>query len=280
MEQVWFVTGASSGFGLEIGKAALSSGAKVVATVRKDPGQLSDLLGNHPDLLSVVMDVTREEEVRDAVKAALGRFGRIDVLVNNAGYGFLGAIEEATDEEVKQQYNTNVFGALNVIRSVLPSMRKQRSGHIINVSSLFSFTARPAWALYGSTKFALEGISQGLAAELGTFGIKVTAIEPGLFTTGFLKRDSYRRGEVIIDDYEQSVVGQIRALAASFNGNQPGDPQKLASVVIQLAQAQHPPLHLPIGRDSVESYRINAKQLAGDIDAWEAVSVTTDRQKP
>ncbi len=280
MERVWFVTGASSGFGLEISKAALSSGAKVVATVRKDPGQLSDLLGNPPDLLSVVMDVTREEEVRDAVKAALGRFGRIDVLVNNAGYGFLGAIEEATDQEVKQQYNTNVFGALNVIRSVLPSMRKQRSGHIINVSSLFSFTARPAWALYGSTKFALEGISQGLAAELGPFGIKVTAIEPGLFTTGFLKRDSYRRGEVIIDDYEQSLVGQIRGLAASFHGNQPGDPKKLASVVIQLAQAQHPPLHLPIGRDSVESYRINAKQLAGDIDAWEAVSVTTDRQKP
>ncbi len=141
MEQVWFVTGASSGFGLEISRAALSSGAKVVATVRKDPGQLSDLLGNPPELLSVVMDVTREEEVRDAVKAALGRFGRIDVLVNNAGYGFLGAIEEATDEEVKQQYNTNVFGALNVIRSVLPSMRKQRSGHIINVSSLFRIGA-------------------------------------------------------------------------------------------------------------------------------------------
>jgi NAD(P)-dependent dehydrogenase (short-subunit alcohol dehydrogenase family) len=278
-KKVWFVTGASSGFGLEISKAALASGAKVVATVRKDPEQLAGSLDSHPDLLVVVMDVTEESEIKEAVKKAIDRFGKIDVLVNNAGYGFLGAIEEATDAEVKQQYNTNVFGVLNVIRAVLPSMRKQRSGHIINVSSLFGFTARPAWALYGSTKFAIEGISQGLAAELSPFGIKVTAIEPGLFSTDFLKGNSYRKGQVIIDDYENSIVGKIRELAATLHGNQPGDPKKLAAVVIQLAHTKSPPLHLPIGRDSVESYRTNAKQLAGDIDAWEAVSVTTDRTK-
>jgi NAD(P)-dependent dehydrogenase (short-subunit alcohol dehydrogenase family) len=278
-EKVWFVTGASSGFGFEISKAALASGDKVVATVRKDAEELSGLLGNSPDLLVAVMDVTEEKQVKAAVDKAIDRFGRIDVLVNNAGYGFLGAIEEATDAEVKQQYNTNVFGVLNVIRAVLPSMRKGRSGHIINVSSLFAFTARPAWALYGSTKFAIEGISQGLAAELSPFGIKVTAIEPGLFTTDFLKGNSYRRGGLIIDDYENSIVGKIRGAAAGFHGNQPGDPQKLAGVVMQLANAQHPPLHLPIGSDSVESYRVNAKQLAADIDAWEAVSVTTDHEK-
>jgi NAD(P)-dependent dehydrogenase (short-subunit alcohol dehydrogenase family) len=278
-DQVWFVTGTSSGFGFEIAKAALANGNNVVATVRKDAEQLAGSLENHPNLLVVVMDVTEEKEVKEAVKKAIDRFGKIDILVNNAGYGYLGAIEEATDAEVKHQYNTNVFGVLNVIRAVLPFMRRLRSGHIINVSSLFAFTARPAWALYGSTKFAIEGISQGLAAELSPFGIKVTAIEPGLFTTGFLKSDSYRKGEVVIADYENSIVGKARSQAASFHGNQPGDPKKLAGVVMQLANAKKPPLHLPIGRDSVESYRANAKQLAADIDVWEALSVTTDHEK-
>jgi NAD(P)-dependent dehydrogenase (short-subunit alcohol dehydrogenase family) len=184
-QKVWFVTGASTGFGFEISKAAVAGGDKVVATVRNNPEQLAGSLDHHPDLLIVVMDVTEESGIKEAVKKAIARFGRIDTLVNNAGYGFLGAIEEATDAEVKQQYNTNVFGVLNVIRAVLPSMRKLRSGHIINVSSLFAFTARPAWALYGSTKFAIEGISQGLAAELSPFGIIVTAIEPAFLRLSF-----------------------------------------------------------------------------------------------
>ena len=278
-QRVWFVTGASSGFGFEISKAALAGGAKVVATVRKNPEQLTQALGSHPDLLVVVMDVTEESGIKVAVKTVLARFGRIDILVNNAGYGLMGAIEEATDAEVKQQYNTNVFGVLNVIRAVLPSMRALRSGHIINVSSLFAFTARPAWALYGSTKFAVEGISQGLAAELSSFGIKVTAIEPGLFTTDFLKTDAYRKTEVIIDDYENSIVGEVRRQSGSHDGKQPGDPKKLADVVVQLVHSKNPPLHLPIGSDSLENYRTNAKQLAGDIEAWETVSVTTDHTK-
>ena len=278
-QRVWFITGASSGFGFEISKAALASGAKVVATVRKNPEQLGKLLGNHPELLVVVMDVTEEIGVKKAVKTALAKFGRIDVLVNNAGYGFMGAIEEASDAEAKQQYNTNVFGVLNVIRAVLPSMRALRSGHIINVSSLFAFSARPAWALYGSTKFAIEGISQGLAAELSPFGIKVTAVEPGLFTTDFLKSDAYRKAEVTIDDYENTIVGEVRRQSASHDGKQQGDPKKLADVVVELVQSKNPPLHLPIGSDSLENYRTNAKQLAGDIEAWEKVSVTTDHQK-
>jgi NAD(P)-dependent dehydrogenase (short-subunit alcohol dehydrogenase family) len=278
-QKVWFVTGASSGFGFAISKAALASGGQVAATVRKDPGQLTEALNNHPDLLVVVMDVTEENGIREAVKKTIDRFGRIDVLVNNAGYGILGAIEEATDEEVKRQYNTNVFGVLNVIRAVLPSMRKLRSGHIINVSSLFAFTASPAWSLYGSTKFAIEGISQGLAVELSPFGIHVTAIEPGLFTTEFLNSKSFIKTASIIDDYENSIVGQIRNFSISAHGKQPGDPKKLATVVLRLTDAKNPPLHLPIGSDSVERYRTNAKQLAGDIDAWEAVSITTDHQK-
>ena len=275
-QKVWYITGASSGFGLEIARAALESGDKVVATVRKAPEKLEELLNHPPDLLVVTMDVTDEGGVKEAVRQAIDHFGRIDVLVNNAGYGFLGAIEEATAADVRQQYDTNVFGVLNVIRAALPFMRKQRSGHIINTSSLFAFTARPAWSLYGSTKFALEGISQGLAAELRPFGIYITAIEPGLFTTEFLNTRSYKKGGIIIDDYEKSIVGEVRKISISAHGTQPGDPKKLGSVVVQLAHSENPPLHLPIGTDSVESYRINAKQLAGDIDAWKAVSVTTD----
>jgi NAD(P)-dependent dehydrogenase (short-subunit alcohol dehydrogenase family) len=278
-QKVWYITGASSGFGLEISKAALANGDKVVATVRKAPEKLERSLDFHPDLLVVTMDVTNESEVNEAVKRAIDHFGRIDILVNNAGYGFMGAIEEATNEEVKQQYDTNVFGVLNVLRAALPYMRKQRSGHIVNVSSLFAFSARPAWSLYGSTKFALEGISQGLAAELSSFNIKVTALEPGLFTTDFLSGGSFKKSEVIIDDYETTAVGHIRSGVASFHGNQPGDPKKLGAVVVQLVQAENPPMHLPIGADSLENYRTNAKQLAEDIEAWKDVSVTTDHKQ-
>ncbi|MDB4903593.1 MAG: NADP-dependent 3-hydroxy acid dehydrogenase YdfG [Mucilaginibacter sp.] len=276
-QKVWYITGTSSGFGFEIAKAALEAGDKVTATVRKGSEQLRESLNNHPDLLVVTMDVTHEAEVKQAIKETVDHFGKIDVLVNNAGYGFLGAIEEATDADVRQQYDTNVFGVLNVIRAALPYMRKQRSGHIINTSSLFAFTARPGWSLYGSTKFAIEGISQGLAAELGSFGIHVTAIEPGLFTTEFSNNKSYKMGE-IIDDYENSIVGQVRRGSIAFHGKQPGDPKKLGNVVVELAHSENPPLHLPIGRDSVENYRINAQQLANDIEAWKDISETTDYQ--
>ncbi len=275
-QKVWYVTGASSGFGLEITKAALEAGDKVAATVRKDPEKLRESLNNHPDLLVVTMDVTDETKVKQTIKETIDHFGKIDVLVNNAGYGFLGAIEEATNTEVKQQYDTNVFGVLNVIRAALPYMRKQRSGHIINTSSLFAFSVPPAWALYSSTKFALEGISQGLAVELKPFNIKVTAIEPGLFTTDFLR--GFKKGEVIIDDYENTPVGQARIASASFHGRQAGDPKKLGAVVVQLAQAKKPPMHLPIGRDSLENYRTNARQLAEDVEAWMHISVTTDHK--
>ena len=142
-----------------------------------------------------------------------------------------------------------------------------------------AFSVRPAWALYGSTKFAIEGISQGLAAELSPFNIKVTAIEPGLFTTDFLSGTSFKKGEVIIDDYENTVVGQVRSGAASFHGHQPGDPRKLAGVVVQLAQAENPPMHLPIGTDSLENYRTNARQMAEDIEAWKDISGTTDHKQ-
>lgn len=276
-QKVLFVTGASKGFGLEITKTALAAGDKVVATVRSKADQLAAALDNNSNLLVVTMDVTNEEQVKVAVKQSIDHFGRIDVLINNAGFGIVTAIEEATDAEVKNQYETNVFGLLNVIRAVLPHLRAQRSGHIINVSSLFGFDAIPGWALYGSTKFAVEGISKGLAVELAPLNIKVTVVEPGLFSTDFLSTESYTASKNIIADYD-ATAGPMRAMADQLHGNQPGDPKKLAKVIVDLAHTKKPPLHLPIGKDAVGTYKNNAEKIGKEIDQWIEVSTSTDHE--
>ena len=274
-QKVWFITGASRGFGLEIARAALRAGDRVVATVRTQPAQLATKEHNHPDLYVVQMDVTQEDQVQDAVKQSIARFGRIDVLVNNAGFGMVTAIEEATDAEVRKQYDTNVFGLLNVTRAVLPYLRQQKSGRVINISSLFGYDAIPGWGLYGSTKFAVEGLSKGLAVELAPLGIYVTAVAPGLFSTDFLSTESYVAAKTIIDDY-QETVGPMRSGASALHGHQPGDPKKFAAVIIQLANTERPPLHLPVGKDTVAMYRNNAASMAQEIEAWLPVATSTD----
>ncbi len=273
--KVWLITGASRGFGLEIARAALAAGDRVIATVRRQPAQLADTLHNHPDLYVVQMDVTQEDEVEAAVKQSIARFGQIDVLVNNAGYGMVGAIEEASDAEVRKQYDTNVFGLLTVTRAVLPYLRQQKSGRIINLSSLFAYDAVPGWGLYGSTKFAVEGLSKGLAVELAPLGIHVTAVAPGLFTTNFLSAESYVEAQTIIDDY-QETVGSMRHGVDTLHRNQPGDPKKLAQVIIQLANTDRPPLHLPVGKDAIAFYQNNAAKMAAEIEAWLTVATSTD----
>lgn len=277
-QKVWFITGASRGFGLEITRAALAAGDRVIATVRSQSAQLAATLNNHPDLYVVQMDVTQEDQVQAAVQQSIDRSGRVDILVNNAGYGMVTAIEEATDAEVRKQYDTNVFGLLNVTRAVLPYLRQQRSGHIINISSLFGYDAVPGWGLYGSTKFAIEGLSKGLAIELAPLGIYVTAVAPGLFTTDFLSTESYVAAKTIIDDY-QATVGQMRSGADTLHGHQPGDPKKFAQVMIQLANAEQPPLHLPVGKDAVDLCRKNAAKLLQDIETWLPVSTSTDHDE-
>jgi NAD(P)-dependent dehydrogenase (short-subunit alcohol dehydrogenase family) len=274
-QKVWFITGASRGFGLEIARAALAVGDRVIATVRSQPAQLAATLHNHPNLYVVPMDVTQEDQVQVAVQQGIARFHRIDILVNNAGFGMITAIEEATDAEVRKQYDTNVFGLLNVTRAVLPHLREQKSGHIINISSLFGYDAVPGWGLYGSTKFAVEGLSKGLAVELAPLGIQVTAVAPGLFTTDFLSTESYAAAKTIIEDY-QETVGQMRSGADALHGNQPGDPKKFAQVMIQLANTERPPLHLPVGNDAVGFYRSSAAKMAQDIEAWLPVATSTD----
>ena len=274
-QKVLFVTGASKGFGLEIVKAALKNGDKVIATVRSKPARLAAMLGDNPDLLVVLMDVNNESQIREAVTQGISVFGQIDVLINNAGFGIITAIEEATDAEVKKQYGTNVFGLLNVTRAVLPHMRSRGSGHIINFSSLFGFDAIPGWALYGSTKFAVEGISKGLAVELAPLGIKVTAVEPGLFRTEFLSAESFSLAENVIEDYSETV-GPMRNAGSSLHGNQPGDPGKLAQVIIDLAHTEDPPVQLPIGSDAVRMFYHSVDKSKEVIDKWREVFMKTD----
>ena len=277
-QKVWLITGASRGFGLEIARAALAAGDQVIATVRSQPTQLATALHNHPDLYVVQMDVTQEDQVQAAVEQGIARFERVDILVNNAGYGIVTAIEEATDAEVRKQYDTNVFGLLNVTRALLPHLRQQQSGRIINISSLFGYDAVPGWGLYGSTKFAVEGLSKGLAVELAPLGIHVTAVAPGLFTTDFLSTDSYVAAKTIIDDY-QATVGAMRSGVDALHGNQPGDPKKLAQVIIQLANTERPPLHLPVGNDAVAMYQNNAAKMAEEIEAWLPVATNTNHDR-
>ncbi|MCP6760417.1 MAG: oxidoreductase [Fischerella sp. CENA71] len=277
-QKVWFITGASRGFGLEIARAALAVGDQVVATVRQEPTQLATTLDNHPDLYVVQMDVTQEDQVQAAVKQGITRFGRVDVLVNNAGFGMVSAIEEATDAEVRKQYDTNVFGLLNVTRAVLPYLRQQKSGRVINISSLFGYDAIPGWGLYGSTKFAVEGISKGLAAEVASLGIHVTVVAPGLFSTDFLSTESYTAAKTIIDDY-QATVGSMRTGADALHKHQPGDPKKFAAVIIQLANTERPPLHLPVGKDTIAMYQNNAAKMAQEIETWLPVATSTDHDQ-
>jgi NAD(P)-dependent dehydrogenase (short-subunit alcohol dehydrogenase family) len=275
-QKIWFITGISKGFGFEIAKAALKAGDKVAGTVRKNASEIYAMLGNDANLLVVEMDVTKEIEVLEAVQKAIDHFGRLDVVLNNAGYGIVGAIEEVSDAEARKQYDTNVFGLLNVVRAVLPFLRKEKSGHIINVSSLFAFEPLAGWALYGSTKNAVEGISQGLAKELAPLGIQVTAIEPGLFKTGFTGKDSFAVAQNLIADYENTLVGRMRKSTATFHGTQPGDPAKLAEVVVKLGHTEKAPLHLPIGTDAVKNYYSYVESLAKDVNQWKSDSLSTD----
>jgi NAD(P)-dependent dehydrogenase (short-subunit alcohol dehydrogenase family) len=274
--KVWFITGASRGFGALIARDALKRGDRVVATAR-NPQQVIDQLGDHPNLLAVKLDVTNEADAAQAVEAAVARFSRIDVLVNNAGYGLLGAVEESSDSEVKAVFNTNVFGLLNVTRAVLPHMRKQRSGHVINMSSVGGYSAYQGWGVYGSTKFAVEGLTEALAAELAPLGVHATVVEPGFFRTDFLNDNSLVSTRQQIADYAETV-GVARDFAAGANHAQPGDPRKLSTAMLKLVDSDNPPVRLPLGSDTVA--RINAKNrhVESELEAWHAVAVSTDIQ--
>jgi NAD(P)-dependent dehydrogenase (short-subunit alcohol dehydrogenase family) len=265
----WFITGASRGFGALIAEAALATDA-VVATAR-DPSSIAD----HPRLLKLPLDVTNEGQARDVAARAIEKFGRIDVLVNNAGYGLLGAVEEAIAIEVERVFATNVFGLLNVTRAVLPYMREQRSGHIINVSSIGGYASSAGWGVYCATKFAVEGVSEALSIELAPLGIHATVVEPGYFRTDFLSAQSLSSTAARIDDYADTV-GEMRTFAAVMNHQQPGDPQRLAQAIVQLAATHKPPTRLALGSDTVARTEEKHRDVERELDLWRAVSLSTD----
>jgi NAD(P)-dependent dehydrogenase (short-subunit alcohol dehydrogenase family) len=272
--RTWFITGASRGFGALIAQEALEKGDAVVATAR-DPKSITKRPGNHPNLLAVALDVTQESQAHAAAKAAIERFGRIDVLVNNAGYGLLGAVEEASAEEIESVYRTNVFGLLAVTRAILPHMRRQRSGRILNISSVGGYRGYAGWGVYCSTKFAVEGLSEALAQELAPLGVHVTAVEPGYFRTDFLDQSSLSTVPNVIDDYHQSA-GATRDRATDVNHQQPGDPAKLAKVLVAFADTPNPPVRLPLGSDTVAAIEQKDAQTAQILAAWRATAVSTD----
>jgi NAD(P)-dependent dehydrogenase (short-subunit alcohol dehydrogenase family) len=272
--KVWFITGASRGFGLEIAKAALASGDKVVGTVRTQPEKLTDEINNE-NFYAVTLDVTDENQSKAAVKLALDHFGHLDVLVNNAGYGLLGAVEEGSDSEIRKSFDTNVFGLLNVTRAVLPHFRSQGSGHIINLSSVVGLTSPAGFGLYAASKFAVEGITEALAAELKPLNIFASAVEPGFFRTNFLDGSSLAAAENVIDDYA-GTSGQMRQYASHLNYKQPGDPAKLAQAILKLASSQMPPVHLPLGNDTLMYLNQKLQSFQNEIQEWNEVSISTD----
>ncbi|CRI57121.1 oxidoreductase [Pseudomonas sp. CCOS 191] len=272
--RTWLITGASRGFGSLIVQQALAAGDAVIATAR-NPDDIEARLGKHANLLAVRLDVTREEQAHAAVAAGIQRFGKIDVLVNNAGFGVLGAVEETSASETERLFATNVFGLLNVTRAVLPHMRRQRSGHVINISSLGGYHAYMGWGVYGSTKFAVEGISEAMQQELAPLGIKVTVVEPGFFRTDFLDEQSLVKTALELPDYA-TTVGAMRSHAQAANHAQPGNPEKLAEALMALTNASQPPLRLALGSDAVA--RIEAKNSAveRELAQWRELSLSTD----
>ena len=272
--RVWFITGASRGFGALITQEALAAGDAVVATAR-DPKSVAKRFGDHSTLLPVKLDVTQEADARTAVAAGVKRFGRIDVLLNNAGYGLLGAVEESSAPEIERLFATNVFGLLSVTRAVLPQMRRQRSGHIINISSIGGYAAYTGWGVYGATKFAVEGLTEALALELAPLGIHATVVEPGFFRTDFLDDQSLVKTEARIADYADTV-GAMRDFAAGANHTQPGDPAKLAKAMIELVNAKQPPLRMPFGTDTVAKIAEKNAHVAAEVAAWHSLAVSTD----
>ena len=267
----WLVTGCSTGIGREIARAALAKGHRVAVTAR-DVAAVQDIVHDHPaTAIACPLDVTDRAQIRAAVERTEQAFGAIDVLVNNAGYGYMAALEEGDDAEVRRLFDTNYFGVVDTLKAVLPGMRARRSGRIVNMSSMTGLVANPPNLYYSSTKFALEALTEALAKEVAPFGIKVTAIEPGAFRTDWGTR-SMKETATPIDDYA-ATVGARRQHIKDFADKLPGDPAKVAAAVLKITELDDPPLHLLLGKDVLAAFRQKLAELSASIDAWEATTV-------
>ncbi len=274
MDKVWFITGCSTGFGRELAKWVLKQGYKAVVCSR-NTGDISDIVAVYPDTsLSLRLDVTQQEDISAAVTAALHRFGRIDVLVNNAGIGYFGAIEESEEDEVRRMFEINFWGLAHVTKAVLPHMRKQRSGHIINISSIGGLVAFPALGFYNATKFAVTAYSEALAKETAPLGIKVTNIAPSGFRTDWAGR-SAKDSAVVIEDYA-TTAGANKKTVRGYSGSQKGDPVRAAAAIVKVVESENPPLVLLLGSAALRNAKHKLEVLQSDFNKWEEITRGAD----
>ncbi|WP_207533068.1 oxidoreductase [Desertivirga arenae] len=272
-EKIWFITGVSGGLGRSIARQAALSGDIVIGTLRKEE-QIEEFSQVVPGkTYGVLLDVNEHAQIKGVIDAAILKFGRIDVLVNNAGYGLFGAVEEVSMEEARLQMETNFFGALAVTQAVLPLMRKQQGGHIVQISSQAGFRSAPGLGLYNASKFALEGFSEALALEAAHLNIKVTIVEPGPFRTSWAGNSSKRSADVI-EDYA-SVAGKLITTINGYSGKQPNDPEKGANVIVEIVRSENPPLRLPLGPEAHEAIKNKLRSVADDINTWESKAMNT-----
>ena len=275
--RTWLVTGCSSGLGRALCERLLERGTRVVCTAR-NVSALADLKNNYPDSAIVLpLDVCDPTAIQKAVNTALERTGGIDVLVNNAGYGLVGALEEVDEQAIKAAFDANVYGAYRLIKALLPHMRKRGSGHILNISSMAGFVAGAGFCFYSATKFAVEGMSEALAAEVAPFGIKVTLIEPGPFRTDFRNRSMQEAPAM--EEYAETV-GKFRKMLHDTDGKQPGDPHKAADAMIAVVESEHPPMRLPLGAVCLGAMRSKLARVSDELDRWETVALDTSYEEP
>ncbi|HEY1941807.1 MAG TPA: oxidoreductase [Roseiarcus sp.] len=273
-QKVWFITGCSTGFGRELARYTLERGDKVVVTARK-PAEIADLVaGRETNALALELDVTKSGDIAAAVAAAEAKFGRIDVLVNNAGIGYFGAVEESEDAEVRRMFEINFWGLANMSRAVLPGMRARRSGHIVNISSMGGMRGAPAVGYYNATKFGLEGLSEALAQEVEPLGIKVLIVEPSGFRTDWAGRSANQTPHPIAD-YDATAGARQRAIRG-YSGKQPGDPIRAAAAIVEAVEAENPPLRLMLGKAALAAGRAKVEALRKDFEDWAAVSEGAD----
>jgi NAD(P)-dependent dehydrogenase (short-subunit alcohol dehydrogenase family) len=277
MSKVWLISGCSTGFGRELATNALQAGNKVVVTARKTD-DIKDIVEAFPETaIAIQLDVTKPEEIKNAVEQSIEKFGRIDVLVNNAGIGYFGAVEESEDEEVRRMFEINFFGLANMTKAVLPIMRKQRSGHIVNIASIGGLVSFPAVGFYNATKYAVDGLSESLAKEVAPLGIKVTVIAPSGFRTDWAGR-SANNSKTVIEDYA-TTAGQNKSNIRGYSGNQPGDPVKAAKAIIKAVESENPPMRLLLGAGAMKGARNKIIELQKDFDAWEETTLGADSPK-
>jgi len=272
LRKIWLITGASQGLGLTLAKQLLLNDQRVIITTR-DVYKIDRAFLDHPNLEAINLDLTDEEAVKRAIDLIISKYGRIDVLVNNAGHGFVGAIEETSAKEAELVMAINVHATLRMIRLVLPHMRKKRSGHIINLSSIAGLIGSSGWGLYNASKFAVEGFSEALYQEVKDLGIKITIVEPGAVRTNFLA-GSLKSSKVIIDDYA-ATAGQRRKTLAGNNGNQPNDPQKVVNAIYDVVQMPAPPFRLLLGPDAYQRAMEKIQSLTAEFDGMKKVTIST-----